>query len=161
MSLYSLPGNNFAQIRNNMKTSEVSADAEFSLYQEPRAKPEREKCFFYHSFDFPDGSEIIGDWDMRGRFDQYVGNLDLAGLRVIDFGTASGFLSFEAEKRGAQVVSFDADSTARYASLPHTPSRYTENREKAIAEDELWLAAVKNSYWSHLQNRRGASNFSS
>jgi hypothetical protein len=128
-----------------------------NLFQKPRAKPERPDCIFYHSFDLPDGTEIVGEWDMRGKFDEYVGNLDLSGKRVIDFGTASGFLSFEAEKRGARVVSFDADSAARYTRLPHTPSRYTENREEAIAEDDIWLDAVKNSYW-YVYNALGSKN---
>lgn len=117
------------------------------LFEKARPKPAFADCLFYHSFDLPDGTEIVGEWDMRGKFDQYVGSLDLAGKRVIDFGTASGFLSFEAEKKGARVVSFDADSTARYTRLPHTPSRFTENPRKAIAEDDLWLNAIKNSYW--------------
>jgi hypothetical protein len=129
----------------------------FNLFQKPRAKPERSDCVFYHSFDLPDGTEIVGEWDMRGKFSQYTGNLNLSGKRVIDFGTASGFLSFEAEKRGARVVSFDADSTARYPRLPHTPSRYTQNREKAIAHDDLWLDAVKNSYW-YIYNVLGSKN---
>lgn len=140
-----------------MKNINSSINDAFSFYEKPRAIPKREQCHFYHSFDLPDGSEIVGDWDMRGRFDQYVGNVDLAGLSVIDVGTASGFLSFEAEKRGARVVSFDADSTARYARLPHTPSRYTENRAKAVAEDERWLDAVKNSYW-YVHNAMGSRN---
>jgi hypothetical protein len=117
------------------------------LLEKSRAKPERADCLFYHSFDLPNEPAIIGEWDMRGKFDQYTGNLDLSGKRVIDFGTASGFLSFEAEKRGAIVTSFDADSTARYTRLPHTPSRYTQDREAAIIEDDKWLDAVKNSYW--------------
>ncbi|MGO9007748.1 MAG: class I SAM-dependent methyltransferase [Beijerinckiaceae bacterium] len=128
-----------------------------NLFQKSRAKPDRSDCFFYHSFDLPDGTEIVGDWDMRGKFDKYVGNLDLSGKRVIDFGTASGFLSFEAEKRGASVTSFDADSTARYCRLPHTPSRYTHNREEAIAQDDRWLDAVKNSYW-YMYNVLGSQN---
>jgi hypothetical protein len=129
------------------RATAVGDSAERELFEKVRPKPALADCLFYHSFNLPDGTEIVGEWDMRGKFDQYVGNLDLKGKRVIDFGTASGFLSFEAEKKGARVVSFDADSTARYTRLPHTPSRYTENPEKAIAEDDLWLNAVKNSYW--------------
>lgn len=115
-------------------------------FERRRAKPDRADCFFYHSFDLPHG-EIFGDWDLRGRFDQYIGGLDLLGKRVLDIGTASGFLSFEAERRGAKVTSFDADSTVRYCRLPHTPSRYTIDRQTALEADDRWLNAVKNSYW--------------
>jgi hypothetical protein len=37
---------------------------------------------------------------------------------VLDVGTASGFLSFEAEKRGAEVVSFDSASPKMHAGVP-------------------------------------------
>jgi hypothetical protein len=116
-------------------------------FQSPWTDTKQEDCIFYHSFNLPDGRSIIGDWDMRGKFDNYVGHLDLAGKSVIDVGTASGFLSFEAEKRGAQVVSFDADSTARYTRLPHAGSLYSRDPEAAIRIDNKWLDGVKRSYW--------------
>lgn len=117
------------------------------IFQKPMAEVLQEDCIFYHSFDLPDGRSIIGDWDMRGKFDEYIGHVSLAGKRVIDFGTASGFLSFEAEKRGANVVSFDADSTSRYTRLPHAASLYARDPEAAIREDDKWLDGVKRSYW--------------
>lgn len=117
------------------------------IYQQPWADVRQEDCIFYHSFDLPDGRSITGDWDMRGKFDDYIGHVNLAGKRVVDFGTASGFLSFEAEKRGADVVSFDADSTARYTRLPHAGSLYERDRAAAIAADDRWLDGVKRSYW--------------
>src|SRR4051794_19911111 len=103
-----------------------------NIFQTPWAEVRQEDCIFYHSFDLPDGRSIVGDWDMRGKFDEYIGHVSLAGKRVIDFGTASGFLSFEAEKRGADVVSFDADSTGRYTRLPHAGSLYARDPEAAI-----------------------------
>lgn len=42
-----------------------------------------------------------GSWDLRGCFDEYVGHTKASGTTVIDVGCASGFLRFEAEKRGA------------------------------------------------------------
>jgi predicted nicotinamide N-methyase len=36
--------------------------------------------------------------------DPYLGNFDFVGKRVLDVGAASGFLTFEMEKRGAEVV---------------------------------------------------------
>lgn len=66
-----------------------------------------EQCYFYHSMNFPDGSSVIGDWDLRDRFEEYTGEVRLGGKVVLDVGTASGFLAFEAEKRGAQVISLD------------------------------------------------------
>jgi SAM-dependent methyltransferase len=68
-------------------------------------------CWFYHVMDLPVVGTVnhFGSWDLRGRFDEYIGYIDLAGKTLVDVGCASGFLSFEAEKRGAIVTSFDVD----------------------------------------------------
>ncbi len=49
----------------------------------------------------------FGSWDLRGRFDEYIAHTPISGKTLVDVGCASGFLSFEAEKRGALVTSFD------------------------------------------------------
>lgn len=80
---------------------------------------ENSDCFFYHSMDFPDGTSIVGDWDLRGRFDDYTGHVDLKNKTVLDVGTASGFLAFEAEKRGAQVISLDMPIDGDWDIVPY------------------------------------------
>ena len=74
------------------------------------AKTHLDDCWFYHVMDLPELGTVkhFGSWDLRGRFDEYVG--DLSGKTLVDVGCASGFLSFEAEKRGATVTSFDVDT---------------------------------------------------
>ena len=80
--------------------------------------PTLDQCYFYHSLDLPSGT-VSGDWDLRGLFRQYIGNVDLKGRTVLDIGTASGFLSFEAEKAGAKsVTSFDSDSAKNWQVAP-------------------------------------------
>lgn len=71
--------------------------------------PDLSDCWFYHVMDLPGLGTVNhhGSWDLRGRFDQYIGHVDLSGKTLVDVGTASGFLTFEAEKRGALVTSFD------------------------------------------------------
>jgi hypothetical protein len=68
------------------------------------------EVWFYHAMDLPGVGQvgIEQGWDLRGRFDEYIGNVPLKDRTVLDVGAASGFLSFEAEKRGAIVTSFDA-----------------------------------------------------
>jgi predicted nicotinamide N-methyase len=46
-------------------------------------------------------------WDLRRGIDDYVGPLAYEGRRVLEFGTASGAVTFALEQRGAEVVSFD------------------------------------------------------
>ena len=67
-----------------------------------------EDCFFYHTMDLPGLGVVPGQWDLRGRFEEYTGGVEFEGKSVLDVGTATGFLSFEAEHKGAaRVVSFD------------------------------------------------------
>jgi hypothetical protein len=75
-------------------------------------------CDFYHTMDLPISWLRTGQWDLRVRFDQYVGGVSLAGRTVLDVGAASGFLSFEAERRGATVTSFEAAHAGQYRVLP-------------------------------------------
>jgi hypothetical protein len=103
--------------------------------------PPLSECHFYHAMDLPGIGPVDGDWDLRGRFDQYVGNVDLQGKTVLDVGTASGFLSFEAEKRGATVFSFDADGPERIQLVPPA-SRDPEHR----AYLSQYFSQMRNSY---------------
>ena len=74
------------------------------LFAEPRFIDKPENCFFYHTIELPGLGVVRGHWDLRGRFDDYVGGVSVAGKSVLDIGTATGFLSFESEKRGASRV---------------------------------------------------------
>jgi SAM-dependent methyltransferase len=104
-------------------------------------------CFFYHTMDLPGLGVVRGHWDLRGRFDDYVGGVDVGGKSVLDVGTATGFLTFEAEKRGARVLSFDMSDVRQQTFLPFKDKPYYKDRERWAAtygaEIEMW----KNAYW--------------
>jgi 2-polyprenyl-3-methyl-5-hydroxy-6-metoxy-1,4-benzoquinol methylase len=76
-------------------------------YAEPLHVKNVAECYFYHHMDLPGLKEVGKGWDLRKTIDDYLGHFDFRGKRVLDVGTASGFLTFEMEKRGAEVVSFD------------------------------------------------------
>ena len=78
-----------------------------SLYAEPREVRDVNDCYFYHSMTLPGHGEVSGEWDLRAGFDQYIGHVDVRGKRVLDVGTASGFVGFSLERRGAMVVAYD------------------------------------------------------
>ncbi|WP_144301643.1 hypothetical protein [Oceanidesulfovibrio indonesiensis] len=90
-------------------------------------------CYFYHSLDFPDGSSVTGNWDLRGRFEDYTGNIDVKNKVVLDVGTASGFLAFEAEKRGAQVIALDMPIDGEWDTVPYAREKVVDV-EKQLAE---------------------------
>jgi hypothetical protein len=105
--------------------------------------PSLSDCHFYHAMDLPGISPVNGDWDLRGRFEQYIGNISLKGRTVLDVGTASGFLSFEAEKRGATVFSFDADGPERMQLVP--PDTMNDASDNA-AYRRRFFRNMQNSY---------------
>jgi SAM-dependent methyltransferase len=103
-------------------------------------------CNFYHSIDLPSGSQA-GQCDLRGRFDDYTGHVPLDGRTVLDVGTATGFLTFEAEKRGATVTSFDAVHASLIFELPISGNLFVDNHPAWVESAEPWLERMKNGYW--------------
>jgi len=124
------------------------SDHRNSLLATPRYIDRLEDCFFYHAMELPGFGLVKAHWDLRGRFDDYVGGVEVAGKSVLDVGAATGFLSFEAEKRGAsRVLSFDMSDARQQKFLPFKDKLYYRDPERWAeqygAEVEQW----KNAYW--------------
>jgi SAM-dependent methyltransferase len=118
------------------------------LYESPRFVADTKDCFFYHTIELPEFGLQKGEWDLRGEFADYIGNVSLTGKRVLDIGCASGFLSISAEAAGArEVVSFDMDDSSRQHWLPfHKKLAYTDPVEFRKRHN-LWVERWKNAYW--------------
>jgi hypothetical protein len=115
---------------------------------EPWPEPRKDECYFYHDFDLPHGETIVGHWDLRGRFDQYIGDQPLSGKTVLDVGTASGFLAFSAEQAGATVTAADARDSREVRMIPFGDSLYHRDRAAFLREHEdEHLTKLKNSFW--------------
>jgi SAM-dependent methyltransferase len=119
-----------------------------SMLAKPRYVDSLSDCFFYHAMELPGFGLVPAHWDLRGRFDDYVGGVDVTGKSVLDIGAATGFLSFEAEKRGAaRVLSFDMSNARQQTFLPFKDKLYYRDparwAEQYGAEIEQW----KNAYW--------------
>ena len=117
------------------------------LYAEPIPVESPSECRFYHTLDLPISGSQQGQWDLRGRFDEYVGGIQFAGKTVLDVGTASGFLTFEAEKRGGSVVSADALDARAWERIPIKGSLYAEDYPKWLSSNNEGLTRTKKSYW--------------
>ena len=105
------------------------------------------RCYWYHTLKFPDGETVRGSWAIED-FSQYIGGYDLAGKTVLDVGTASGYLAFNAEKAGADVTGLDAASTQEFRHFPYAESlSYRDIKQSR----EVWttenLIPIKNSWW--------------
>ena len=71
----------------------------------------------------------------------------MRGKSVLDIGTATGFLSFEAEKRGAQVVSFDMDQGSQQTFLPFKDRPYYSDHQRWAETYNAQIEKWKNAYW--------------
>jgi len=119
-----------------------------SIYAEPRYVEDPAKCWFYHTIDLPGLGTVKGNWDLRKRFDDYTGHVALAGKRVLDIGTASGFLSFEAERRGAaEVVSFDSASRAMHHHVPYPEVRRNPGGWHDTSQHPDIFDTMRDGYW--------------
>ena len=119
-----------------------------SLFAQPRHIERLADCYFYHTMELPGLGVQKGHWDLRGRFKDYVGGVDLKGKSVLDVGTATGFLSFEAEAHGAaRVVSFDMSDVRQQAFVPFRGRQYEEDYEGWIREYGARIEKWKNAYW--------------
>src|ERR1700730_7521904 len=122
-------------------------EMEPDLYGAPRYIKDVSECFFYHTMDLPGYGTVEGQWDLRGKMRDYLGGIPLKGRGVLDGGAASGFLSLEMERAGAEVVSFDADIADRIVYLPLQKSLYMTNRAQWRDHMNHFLEIMKNSYW--------------
>lgn len=64
-------------------------------------------CEWYHIMEVPGIGLTDGIFDCRDDIDNIFGNLDFTGKKVLNLGPITGYLNFEAEKRGADVTSID------------------------------------------------------
>jgi hypothetical protein len=123
-----------------MSASEIGAP-----YASPRVVTDLDQCAFYHTMDLPGHGTIEGLFDLRGAVDEYLGGVDLRGKRVLELGTADGFLCFEMERRGAEVVAYDLSEAQRWDFVPSTGRSAVDlmdeyQRNVRRLNDAFWLA---------------------
>ena len=92
------------------------------------------KLYWYHCIDIGQGVVTDGDFDMSEYLPCYHFPDDMHGLNVLDVGRASGYFSFEFERRGARVVSTEIASFLDWDFVggpPERERRATEIRDVA------------------------------
>ncbi len=76
-------------------------------------------CTLYHSMALPGIGDVAGIWDLRSTIDVYLGEQAFQEKRCLDVGTASGYLAFEMERRGAaEVIAVDVSGAKRLDFVP-------------------------------------------
>lgn len=122
-------------------------------YAPKRSVASLSECTFYHTMEIRGHGVVSGEWDLRGREDKYLGGFDFNGKRVLEVGTASGFLCFHMESRGAHVVGYDLSEDYDWDVVPFS----THDNESFATERRQSIRALNNGWWlAHDARRSGA-----
>lgn len=114
-----------------------------TIYAPERTVTDPGECVFYHTMDVPGHGVMAGSWDLRGREDVYLGNVDFRNKRVLDVGAASGVLSFHAEQKGAEVVSYDLSEEYCWDYVP----LFETNHKQFETENKELIRKINSAYW--------------
>ncbi len=117
--------------------------SEQGLYASPREVTDLADCRFYHTIDLPGHGVIEGDWDLRAGWREYLGGVDFRGKRVLEIGTAGGFLCFSMEKMGADVVAYDLSEEQSWDVVPFHGMDY----EAILAGQRAEIRRINNAWW--------------
>ncbi|NLP06290.1 methyltransferase domain-containing protein [Candidatus Fermentibacteria bacterium] len=119
------------------------SDLSYEGYAEPKLVERLEDCFFYHTMDLPGLGTVEGCWDLRTGAREYLGNVEFAGMRVLDIGTANGFLAFHMESRGAEVTGYDLSPAQDWDTVPYA------GRDSSIEEEQRreQIGRMNNAFW--------------
>lgn len=112
-------------------------------YEAPRFVNDISDCDFYHTMEIPGVGVVQGAWDLRNCVEPYFGGVSFMNKRVLEIGPASGYLTMEMEKRGAEVVAFDVTDDHLWDFVPY-PESFLESHKLALA---LHMRRLKNSWW--------------
>jgi tRNA (mo5U34)-methyltransferase len=90
---------------------------------------------WYHTLDLGNGLLTPGHYDHRDYLKYFGIPDDLSGKRALDIGAASGYFSFEMEKRGAEVVAIDLPRWMGHDfGLHYKPDRTLKELESYLDE---------------------------
>ncbi len=122
------------------------------IYATPRHVTDLADCHFYHSMEIPGYGSVEGEWDLRDGTRDHLGGLDFAGKRVLELGTASGFLCFAMERMGAEVVAYDLSERDAWDVVPYDGL----DREEMMKARKAHIRRLNNGFW--LAHRAFKSN---
>ena len=74
-----------------------------------------------------------------------ISRIRFQGKRALDVGAASGYLTFEMEKRGASVVSFDLSDGGDWDCVPFAHPDF--DLQKLVRDLKRHINRIKNAYW--------------
>lgn len=100
-----------------------------------------ESLTWYHTIDLGQGMVTPGLYDHRPYLGAYGIPKDLTGRTALDIGAASGFFTFEMEKRGAQVTSTELPEWGMHDFGPQFRTGGTSEQEEQYLHDPYSFAS--------------------
>jgi len=114
-----------------------------TIFAPDRLVQDVKECYFYHSMDIPGYGAVTGEWDLRHRMSDYLGNISFDGKRVLEMGTADGFACFYMESQGAEVVAFDLSGAETWDVVPFA----RDNSKIFNVERKHHIERLNNAFW--------------
>jgi SAM-dependent methyltransferase len=122
------------------------------IYEKPWSIDTIEECNFYHSTDIPGIGLVEGQWDLRDRFEEYLGGYDFAGKKVLEIGPATGFLTFQIEKTARDIVAVELPMDRNFwNAVPYDALGLSRGRSKGWTGVERQfhehIGGIRNGFW--------------
>jgi SAM-dependent methyltransferase len=124
-------------------------------YAAPKQDVDAQHTTIYHRIDLPGLEDKKWEWDLRGQEASYFGDYDFNGKRVLEFGAASGGLTFWMEQQGAEVVAVDLSpdvARTRWDTLVGAE----DNLEEINSAMSSGIERLNNGFW-YAHQRLGSS----
>lgn len=103
--------------------------------------------------DLPGLGVQTGDWDYRDTAWQYLGQVQVAGKRVLEIGPASGFFTRTLEAAGADVIAYELSPSDLWDAVPYGG----DNKDPRGQLQQTLLHRLNNGWWlSHRLHRSTA-----
>ena len=102
----------------DLRESHYQSAREFVRKAQQLGYGDLSEYYWYHTIELGNGLVTPGTYDYRYSLPFFQFPLDMSGMDVLDVGAATGFFSFEFEKRGANVVSMEMVSMMELDVFP-------------------------------------------
>jgi hypothetical protein len=132
-----------APVCHTLRVVEGTARPGGGIYATPQAVTQLGDCYFYHTMDIPSYGHVDGEWDLRKGIAAYLGNFDFTGKRVLELGTADGFVGFQMEQRGAELVAYDLSPAQDWDVVPFARS----DPQSFLSQRRERIRRLNNAFW--------------
>lgn len=113
------------------------------MFVETKNNIKLEDCVFYHTMDIPGHGHVEGEWDLRGKEKQYLGDFDFSNKSVIEIGPSTGAITVYLSKSCSSLVSFEVSEDCDFDLLPY---RRITDMKSEIEHSRIISKNIKNAW---------------